>query len=248
MTGLEIAAIIGQSGSLASGLSNAITSGFLGHKNLQFAKDQFNYQKQLNAQYMDRLDNKLQYLKKDAEKAGVNILSALGQSGGYSPLSAGTAPKQDAPLMSDLTYALGNVSQVSKIMSDIKTAQSVQNLNTASAEAQKAQAEANRALALKHKQDLEYAQAHNIPTGLMPALTPAIIKHSENIINEGKDKFKSWQADLGKFNDFVADINAKIDENDGYTWADRLDDWLFRKLEEFDRNVVDKYRKKPIYK
>lgn len=171
MTGLEIAALGGVVGSGVAGLSNAITSGIYSDKNLQFAKDQFNYQKQLNAQYLDRMDNRLQYLKRDANKAGVNMLSALGQGGNYSPLQAGTAPRQDNIMMSDLTNAMGNLSMVAKTMQDIKTAKSVENLNTQTAKTVASNEALNQALIAKHNQDLGYARKNNLPTGIVPSVS-----------------------------------------------------------------------------
>lgn len=168
MTGAEIAAITGASMQVAGGLGGSITSGVLGDKNLAFMKDQFNYQKHLNAQYLDRMDNRLQYLKKDAQKAGVNLLAALGQGGNYSALNAGTAPRQDIPVMSDLINALGSLALVGKTMQDIKTAKSVENLNTQNAKTVASSEALNQALIAKHNQDLSYARRNRLPTGVVP--------------------------------------------------------------------------------
>lgn len=171
MTGLEIAALLGAGGSIGGGLINSALSGIYSDKNLKFAKDQFEYQKQLNSQYLDRMDNRLQYLKKDAEKAGVNMLAALGQGGNYSALNAGTAPRQDNIMMSDLSNAMGNLVMVAKTMQDIKTAKSVENLNTQNAKTVASSEALNMALVSKHKQDLAYARKNMLPTGVIPSIS-----------------------------------------------------------------------------
>lgn len=168
MTGAEIASIVGSGLSGAGGIAGAITSGVLGQKNLDFMKEQYEYQKQLNAQYLDRQDNRLQYLKKDADKAGVNLLAALGNGAQYSPLQAGTAPRQDAPMIAEMVNALGSLAHVGKTMQDIKTAKSVENLNSANTSLMGEQAKVQGAMLDIHKQNLDYARRNRLPVGVLP--------------------------------------------------------------------------------
>lgn len=205
MTGAEIAAITGASMQVAGGLGGSITSGVLGDKNLAFMKDQFNYQKHLNTQYLDRMDNRLQYLKKDAEKAGVNLLAALGQGGNYSALNAGTAPRQDGPVMSDLVNALGNIALVSKTMQDIKTAKSVENLNTQNAKTVASNEALNYALISKHKQDLGYARRNDLPTGVLPSISQT----SGEFFRDFRRSF--YELDQSEFNPFASPLKAGYD-------------------------------------
>lgn len=233
MTGLEIAGLMGASGSVGSGLVNSIMSGIYSQKNLDFAKDQFNYQKQLNSQYLDRMDNRLSYLKKDAQNAGVNLLSALGQGGGYSPLQAGTAPKQDIPIMQELGSALGNLTQVASTMQSIKTAKSVENLNTAKAKTELSTALLNNQLMLKHKQDLSYAYKHDLPTAILPTFSQEIKRDLKNLIIDDNTGFGGAMNKLSDFNDKYKTY-SEINKTD---WSKRLDNWFFGLLDKLDKKL-----------
>lgn len=186
MTGAEIAAITGAGIQAAGGIGGSITTGVLGDKNLAFMKDQFEYQKFLNDQYLHRQDNRLQYLKKDAEKAGVNLLAALGNGGDYSPLQAGTAPRQDYPLINELISSLGSLAQVGKVMQDIKTAKSVENLNSANTSLMGEQAKVQGAMLDIHKQNLDYARKNRLPVGILPSTSQTLGELGRDIRLMGK--------------------------------------------------------------
>lgn len=231
MTGLEIASLLGASGYIGGGLTNSIMSGIYSKKNLEFSKAQFDYQKQLNDQYLDRMDNRLQYLKKDANIAGVNMLAALGQGGNYSPLNTGTAPRQDNIMMSDLSNSLGNLVTVAKTMQDIKTAKSVENLNTQNAKTVASSEALNMALVSKHKQDLAYARKNMLPTGIVPSFSNTAGEFArdfrrtffnldmnnynpfDNYIKKGFDSFSKINGAVNSFTDKLMDSINKYFNN-----------------------------------
>lgn len=96
-------------GSIIAGIGNMISSGIqyaqnrgIAEKQLQaqkeqnawqnqFAKEQFEYQKQQNILTREREDNAIQRRYADMEKAGINPLTAAGSGGASSQATAGTS-------------------------------------------------------------------------------------------------------------------------------------------------------------
>lgn len=97
-------------GSIATGLMNSITQGVISHKNfkemkrqyeknMQFQREQFDYQKELNQKMMEREDNAVVRRMKDLNKAGINPLMADGQSASAGSGSSTSFTGTDAPQM-----------------------------------------------------------------------------------------------------------------------------------------------------
>lgn len=74
-------------------------------KNFELAKDQFNYQKDLNEKVQQREDNAIQRAVKDAQAAGLSPLSVTGGSSA-TPLTSANAPQFD---LSGLNQATSNI-------------------------------------------------------------------------------------------------------------------------------------------
>lgn len=228
-------------------LFNAVSSGIVNNQNYNLSKQAFKYQKWLNSQYLDRMDNRLSYLKKDADNAGVNLLAALGQGGNYSPLAAGVAPRQEPTLINKLNEVIPSAVSVAKTISDIKVAKSVENLNNSQAKSAVAQALLNSQLVKKHKQDLWYAKEHQIPTSILPKLEQELFRDVKNIfINSDGSYFNRGNMSglygsglyapyrsLGSYSDNY--FRTMQDNKPGWSqWLDNLFDGF---LESIDRYI-----------
>ncbi len=244
MLGADIASTV--LGSFNS-LFNAFSSGIVNNQNYNLSKESFKYQKWLNSQYLDRMDNRLSYLKKDAANAGVNLLSALGQGGNYSPLAAGVAPRQEPTLIDKLNEVIPSAVGVAKTIADIKVAKSVENLNNSQSKSAIARSLLDTQLIKKHKQDLWYAKRHDIPTSVLPRLEQELFRDVKNIfINSDGSYFNrgnmsglygsSLYAPYRSFGSSSDNYFKTMQENKS-GWSEWLDNLFFGFLENIDKKL-----------
>lgn len=189
-----IAPVAAAAGGAASGIAGSITSGVMGTKNLEFQKEQFEYQKAMNDKYMERMDNRLQYMAKDAKKAGINPLAALGQSGGYTPLNSAPAPQYDVKPLVESLKSFGSIVSDSiltaKAFQDLQLARSQQNLvdqqvlteagKTAITHADKKRIEAGTNQIVYNT---KYAQENSAPTGVMPDVERSLVVNASKVLD-----------------------------------------------------------------
>lgn len=174
-----------------TGIASTVLGASQSKQNLEFQKQQFAYQKELNNQYIDRMDNRLQYMVKDAKKAGINPLAAIGQSGGYSGQSSAPAPQQDGTYLEHLRQIGGAIDQAlvnAKIVSDTKVAQSQANLIGAQILNTTEDTQVKNATKKQLLHDLNIANEMNMPIGVLPDVT--------------RDLYQDWKTgklDVGNF-------------------------------------------------
>lgn len=85
-------------------------------ENLAFAREQFNYQQQLNDLVMQREDNAVQRRVADLENAGFNKRLAMSQSAGSQSLSAGNYnANQQAAMMDPLSILAGVTGSIDSV-------------------------------------------------------------------------------------------------------------------------------------
>lgn len=196
---------MGIGGAAASAVTGLLGTGLnydMSKQNLKFQKEQFAYQKELNDKYMERMDNKLNYMVKDAKNSGINPLAALGTAGGYSPTQSAQAPQMDtswSTMLGDVGKdAVNSGVAVAKVASDNMLARSQNNINIAQAANITQDEKVKKELERQLKHNTDYADVHNIPANMMaswkddlyselkPYLVGALRRRMKNV-QEGVD-------------------------------------------------------------
>ncbi len=227
-----------------TGLTGTLIGASQSKQNLDFQKEQFAYQKELNQQYLDRMDNRLQYMTADAKKAGINPLAAIGQSGGYSTQQSAQAPQQDTSYLNYLNGIGSSINQYlinAKTTADAKVALaqanqlSAQAINTTTDTDLKNQMKAN----LKH--DLSVANRLNAPTGILPDMEKDMYHDIKSFIME---RLNSGDKTVKKFvNNYDTGIDGAVDDiiNNitGDSWFNKARHWIGNKIKTFNKAMVD---------
>lgn len=227
-----------------TGLIGTLIGASQSKQNLDFQKQQFAYQKELNQQYLDRMDNRLQYMTADAKKAGINPLAAIGQSGGYSNQQSAQAPQLDTSYLNHLDSVGSSINQYlinAKTTADAKVALaqanqlSAQAINTTTDTELKNQMKAN----LKH--DLSVANKLNAPTGILPDMERDMYHDIKSYI---KERLDSGDKTVEKFvnnydNGIDGAVNSIIDNIAGDSWFNKARHWLGNHVKAFNKAMVD---------
>lgn len=227
-----------------TGLVQSIIGGVQSAQNLKFQKEQFAYQQELNRQYLDRMDNRLQYMTKDAKKAGINPLAAIGQAGGYSNQQTAPAPQQDSSYLSHLDKLSSAINQSlinGKLTADTKVAMSqsnqlaAQTINTTTDTDLKKQMKAN----LKH--DLDIANKLNAPVGILPDVKRDLYHNlkdtiMDNFKNSVPKKYQTGEHFLN-YPDIDASLEKAIDDALGDSFFNKGRKWLGKKIDEFNKTL-----------
>lgn len=249
---MSILAGIGAGIQGATALGGTIAGALQSHQNLKFQKEQFAYQKQLNQQYLDRMDNRLQYITKDAVRAGINPLAAIGQAGGYSGQTAGPAPQQDTGYLQHLQgvgSSFNNALVNAKIIADSKVALAqanqlnAQTINTTTDTDLKKQMKKN----MNH--DLDIANNLNVPIGILPDVEKDLYHDLRNFIQKRVDKeknkektkfenkYKLGEHFLNSKHDEI--IEKAIDDFLGDSILNKARHWLGDKINSFNKALYD---------
>ena len=174
-----------------TGIASTVFGSNQSNQNLQFQKEQFAYQKELNDKYYDSMYNRLQFMVKDAKKAGINPLAAIGQSGGYSGQTSAPAPQQDSTYLNHLKEIGDGINQAvlnAKIISDTKVAQAQANLIAAEILNTTEDTSVKNATKKQLLHDLKVANDMNMPIGVLPDVTRDLYQD-----------FKKGDLDFGNF-------------------------------------------------
>lgn len=230
-------------GSIISGASQLINSGLSIHNNernyamqkqaLDFNQDmatkQFEYQKELNNLQMEREDNAVQRRANDLSLAGLNRLSAAGQSasagnmvsssatGGSAQNTAGAEIKLDAQGLMNQAY------NAMKMKQDIAQSQAQEKLLEKQAERVQSEIDVNTAKAGNLKRDTEHytAKEENLK--------------SQNALNDSNRGVNSYRmSNLAKDTDLkdamIHESHSRTDNNDMDTLKNFFDYNIFRSL------------------
>ena len=235
--------IINGLGSLVNagtGIAQTVIGANQSNQNLDFQKEQFAYQKELNKQYLDRMDNRLQYMVKDAKASGINPLSAIGQSGGYSPQQSAQAPQQDSSYLNFLDKIGNSINQSlvnSKLIADSKVSLAqanqldAQTINTTTDTDLKKQMKAN----LKH--NLDIANKLNAPVGILPDIKRDLYHELKDLLKDfhkpGDKKYETGEHWMN-YPNVDAFLEKSIDKALGDSFLNKGRKWLGKKIQEFN--------------
>lgn len=164
-------------GGILSAVGNAVTSGL----NYNLQKQQFDYQKQLNQQMMQREDTAVQRRAADLEAAGLSKTLAAGGAASSQQLNAGSAPQIQPVDFSGMDQSAQQVMNLIKMRSDIAKT----NAETTYINQQKAKSEVDQAYTEAQKAQFDYNynwhKDRGLPTVGVLSGTPAHVYYGAKV-------------------------------------------------------------------
>lgn len=253
---MSILAGIGAGIQGATALGGTIAGAIQSHQNLKFQKEQFAYQKQLNNEYLDRMDNRLQYITKDSVRAGINPLAAIGQAGGYSGQTSAPAPQQDTGYLKHLEgfgNSFNNALVNAKIIADSKVALAQANQLNAQTTNTTTDTDLKKQMKENMQHDLDIANNLNAPIGILPDVEKDLYHDLRNYIKERieKEKNKDKHKPNNKYKEgehllkskYDKVIEESIDDFLGNSLLNKARHWLGEKINSFNKALYEAGKK-----